>query len=97
MTTSRPTTTALCAVLDAEEAWLRDQISMVLVNRMAILTGTLRDKRVAAEYVRDRSVAQRGMLGSIGEEAVGRHPLVVDEIDGIIAALRDVRRGGGAP
>ena len=96
MTTPRPTTTALCAVLDAEAAWLCDQFATLEANRKAIKAGSLWEMRVATDYVRDRSVFQRGQIGHLGDEAAARHPLVVDEIDGIIAALRDVRRGGGA-
>lgn len=94
--TTRPTTTALLAVLDAEAAWLLVHLATLEINRKAIEAGSLREMRVATDYVRDRSVSQRGRIGPIGDEAAARHPLVVEEIEGIIAALREERRGGKA-
>lgn len=97
MIAPRPATAALCAVLDAEAKWLLDQLVLVVTNRQAIETGSLREMRVAAEYVRDRSVSHRSQPGALGLEAGARHPKVVEEIEGIIDALRDARREEGTP
>lgn len=94
--TTRPTATALLAVLDAEAVWLRDQLAHVEVNRSAIVTGSLREMRHAAEHARDYSVVHRRRPGPLGNEAAARHPLVVKEIEGIITALCEKRRGGKA-